>query len=153
MKIRLMINSHSRVLEINPAETLLDVLRNNNHHEVKRGCDEGHCGSCVVLLNNRAVNACQVLAASANGSSVTTVKGIGTQKQPHLIQQCLAEVGGVQCGFCTPGIVISAYALLQKNRNPSENDIRIALDGNLCRCTGYVKIVEGIMLAAKRMNP
>ena len=151
MKISVIINNHRKTLKISPGETLLNLLRRNFYTEVKCGCNEGECGACLVLLDGDVVNACQVLAGSVDGSSITTVQGIGTQQNPHIIQKSLAEVGAVQCGFCTPGVVIAAYALLQKNPTPSEQEIRSALDGNLCRCTGYEKIIDGIQLAAERM--
>lgn len=151
IKISLTINNYKKNFEILPAETLLNLLRRNYYTEVKCGCNKGECGSCLVLLDDRVVNSCQVLAASIDSCFVTTVRGIGTQQQPHTIQQSLAEVGAVQCGFCTPGIVVAAYALLQKNQHPTEQDIRTALDGNLCRCTGYEKIIAGIELAAQRL--
>ena len=152
MKISLIINNHKKTFEITPAETLLNLLRRNHFTEVKCGCNEGECGACLVLLNGNVVNSCQVFAGSVDGYSVTTVRGIGTQQQPHVIQESLAEVGAVQCGFCMPGIVIAAYALLQYNSNPSEQEIRYALDGNLCRCTGYEKLIDGIQLAAQRLT-
>ena len=130
----------------------MNLLRRNHYTEVKCGCNEGECGTCLVLLDDKAVNSCQVLAGSIDGCSVTTVRGLGTQQQPHVIQQSLAEVGAVQCGFCTPGIVIAAFELLQRNSNPSEQEIRDSLDGNLCRCTGYEKIVKGIQLASQRLR-
>lgn len=132
--------------------TLLHVLRDHGHTEVKNGCSAGECGACLVLLDGRPVNSCQVLAASAIGRRIVTVAGIGSIHAPHPIQLALADAGAVQCGFCTPGMVIAAYALLQENPDPSEDDIKRALDGNLCRCTGYVKIVEGVRLAAQRMK-
>lgn len=152
MKISLIINDRRKELDISPAETLLDLLRRNYHTEIKRGCSQGECGACLVLLDGKVVNSCQVLAGSIEGCSITTVSGIGTQQKPHVIQQSLAEVGAVQCGFCTPGVVIAAYALLHDNPNPSEHEIRKALDGNLCRCTGYEKIVAGIQLASERLQ-
>jgi carbon-monoxide dehydrogenase small subunit len=151
MKVSLVINEQRKKFDISPAETLLDLLRRNYYTEVKRGCNQGECGACLVLLDGKVVNSCQVLAGSIDGCSITTVRGIGTQQKPSVIQQSLAEVGAVQCGFCTPGIVIAVYALLRDNPSPSEQEIRKALDGNLCRCTGYEKIVAGIQLAAERL--
>ncbi|HDR90753.1 MAG TPA: (2Fe-2S)-binding protein [candidate division Zixibacteria bacterium] len=130
--------------------TLLELLRDSGHTEVKAGCHTGECGACVVLLDGELVNSCQVLAGSCMGAEVTTVKGIGDLHDPHPIQQALVDTGAVQCGFCTPGIVLASYALLEDNPNPGEDDIKTALDGNLCRCTGYVKIIEGVKLAAER---
>jgi carbon-monoxide dehydrogenase small subunit len=132
-------------------ELLLDVLRNLGCTEVKEGCREGACGSCLVLLDGVLVNSCQVLAASALGREITTVKGLGTFHEPHPIQEAFVEAGAVQCGFCTPGMVLATFALLKKNPKPEEAEIRKALDGNLCRCTGYVKIIEAVKLAAERM--
>jgi aerobic-type carbon monoxide dehydrogenase small subunit (CoxS/CutS family) len=132
-------------------ELLLDVLRNLGCTEVKEGCREGACGSCLVLLDGVLVNSCQVLAASVLGREITTVKGLGTFHEPHPIQEAFVEAGAVQCGFCTPGMVLAAFALLKKNPKPKEDQIRKALDGNLCRCTGYVKIIEAVKLAAERM--
>ena len=133
-------------------ETLLSVLRSHSHTEVKEGCNEGQCGACVVLLDGKLVNSCQVLAATAQDAEIVTIKGIGNLHEPHPIQRAFVDAGAVQCGFCTPGMVLAAYALLQKNADPSEMEIREALDGNLCRCTGYVKIVEAVDLAARRMR-
>jgi len=152
MKISVTVNNQKKQLEISPADTLLQALRQNNFTEVKCGCNEGECGACLVLLDGEPVNSCQVLAGSVDGRAITTVRGIGTQQNPHILQTSLAEVGAVQCGFCTPGIIVAAYALLQKQPSPSEQDIRNALDGNLCRCTGYEKIIDGIQLAARRLN-
>jgi aerobic-type carbon monoxide dehydrogenase small subunit (CoxS/CutS family) len=131
---------------------LLDVLREAGFVEVKEGCREAACGSCLVLLDGALVNSCQVLAASALGRQVTTVKGLGTLRQPHPIQEAFTEAGAVQCGFCTPGMVLATHALLRENPDPDEAAIRRALDGNLCRCTGYVKIVDAVRLAARRLR-
>jgi carbon-monoxide dehydrogenase small subunit len=130
---------------------LLDVLRNLGYTEVKEGCREGACGSCLVLLDGVLVNSCQILAASALGREITTVKGLGTFHKPHPIQEAFVETGAVQCGYCTPGMVLATFALLKKNPKPEEAEIRKALDGNLCRCTGYVKIIDAVKLAAERM--
>ena len=135
-----------------PDATLLHVLRENGHSEVKNGCSAGECGACLILLDGKPVNSCQVLAASAAGKSIVTSSGIGDIHTPHPIQIAFADVGAVQCGFCTPGMVLAAYALLQDNPDPTEEDVKRALDGNLCRCTGYVKILEGVQLAAGRMR-
>jgi aerobic-type carbon monoxide dehydrogenase small subunit (CoxS/CutS family) len=135
-----------------PADTLLTLLRREGYVEVKEGCREGMCGACVVLLSGKLLNSCQVLAASAAGKEITTVRGIGTLHDPHPIQSAFVEAGAVQCGFCTPGMVLAAHALLSSNPDPGENEIRRAFDGNLCRCTGYVKIVEAVKLAARRMR-
>lgn len=152
MEITLAVNGTEQTWAIHPDESLLTSLRRNGFKEVKSGCAEGDCGACLVLLDGRPVNSCMVFAASAHGLKVTTVRGIGTQRSPHPIQEALAESGGVQCGFCTPGLVVAAFALLRDNPDPGEKAIRSALDGCLCRCTGYEKILEGIRLAAARLR-
>jgi len=154
MIARFTINGASRELELQPNETLLNMLRNNGFTEVKSGCQEGECGSCLVLLDEKPVNSCQVLAMSVQRRKIRTVKGIGTLQAPHVIQKAFAERGADQCGFCSPGMVISAYSLLQHNPNPTREEVTEALDGNLCRCTGYVKIIEAVEYAAEllRMN-
>ena len=145
------VNGIERRFSLRGDEILLDVLRQLGYTEVKEGCREGACGSCLVLLEGVLVNSCQVLAASAFGLQITTVKGLGTLHEPHPIQRAFVEAGAVQCGFCTPGMVLATYALLKKNPRPTEQQIRRGLDGNLCRCTGYVKIIEAVKLAAERM--
>lgn len=152
MKIPFNINSTVQELELQPNETLLNVLRNNGLTEVKSGCQEGECGSCLVLLNAEPVNSCQVLAMSVQNKKVKTVKGIGTLHFPHVIQKAFSQGGADQCGFCSPGFVVAAYSLLQKNPNPTREEIVEGLDGNLCRCTGYVKIVEAVEHAAAQLR-
>jgi aerobic-type carbon monoxide dehydrogenase small subunit (CoxS/CutS family) len=147
----LSINGTEMRISLRGDEVLLDLLRGLGYTEVKEGCREGACGSCLVLLDGVLVNSCQILAASALGREITTVKGLGTFHQPHPIQEAFVEAGAVQCGFCTPGMVLATFALLKKNPSPSEEQIGHALDGNLCRCTGYVKIIEAVKLAAERM--
>ncbi len=152
MRGRFLINGETWELEFRPEATLLEVLRHLGFTEVKQGCDDGLCGACAVLLDGVPVPSCQVLAATATDTPIVTAQGIGTVQHPHPLQEALAEVGAVQCGFCTPGIVVSTYALLQRNPDPTEEEIRHALDGHLCRCTGYVKILEGVQRAAQRMR-
>ena len=142
------INSVEKELLLNPGDTLLKTLRDNGYTEVKCGCSEGECGACLVLLEDMPVNSCQVFALSAKDKKITTVKGIGTFHYPHLIQKAFVEAGADQCGFCTPGMVIASYALLKKNPKPTKQEINEALDGNLCRCTGYVKIIDAVEKAA-----
>ncbi len=144
MKASFIINNSSKELELNPNETLLSVLRKNGFTEVKCGCNEGECGACLVLLEEKSVNSCQVLAMSVQNKNIKTVKGIGTFHDPNLIQKIFASAGADQCGFCSPGMVISAYNLLKENPNPTDEEIVEGLDGNLCRCTGYVKIIEAV---------
>ncbi len=152
MKLPFKVNNKSKELEILPNETLLHVLRNNNFTEVKCGCNEGECGSCTVLLDGKPVNSCQVLAMSVQEKEITTVKGIGTLYTPHLLQKSFVAAGADQCGFCSPGMVLASYSLLKENPNPSRDEILVALDGNLCRCTGYVKIVDAVELTARKLH-
>ncbi len=146
------INGSPRICTFDPRATLQQVLRNDGHTEVKNGCGEGECGACLILLDSVLVNSCQVLAASAVGASILTATGLGSVHVPHAIQMAFVDAGAVQCGFCTPGMVLATYALLRLNPSPDEDQIRTALDGNLCRCTGYVKIVQAVQLAAKRLG-
>ena len=146
------VNGKQKRWVFEPDATLLHVLRENGYTEVKNGCSAGECGACLILLDGRPVNSCQVLAGSATGRQIVTSSGIGDIHAPHPIQTALADAGGVQCGFCTPGVIVAAYALLNENLDPTDVEIKNALDGNLCRCTGYVKVIEGVQLAAKRMR-
>lgn len=152
MKGKYRINGEIKTFEFNETATLLEILRNNGYQEVKNGCSQGNCGSCAVLLDGVLVNSCQVLAASVMSRDITTVKGLGSVHQPHQIQKAFSDAGAIQCGFCTPGMVLATYALLSRNPDPSDEEIRQALDGNICRCTGYVKIFEAVRIAAKRMR-
>ena len=146
------ISSAEKELTLNPGDTLLQTLRDNGYSEVKCGCSEGECGACLVLLEDMPVNSCQVFALSVINKKITTVKGIGTIYHPHKIQKAFVEAGADQCGFCTPGMVIATYALLKKNPKPTKEEINEALDGNLCRCTGYVKIVDAVEKAASELS-
>ena len=132
-------------------ETLLDVLRNRlSLTSVKQGCDgTGTCGACTVILNGKAVNSCLVLAVKADKKNVLTVEGLSSGDELHPLQQAFLDHGAIQCGFCTPGMILSAVALLSENRNPTTDDIKDAIQGNLCRCTGYVKIVNAINAVAQ----
>ena len=133
-----------------PMKRLLDVLRQElGLPGTKEGCGEGECGACSVLLDGRAVNSCLIPVAHADGGRVLTVEGLARGKRLHALQRAFVELGGSQCGICTPGMLISAYALLERRPRPSEADIREALAGNLCRCTGYTKIVDAVRAAAK----
>jgi len=152
MQDQFKINGEKIATVFNADDTLLTVLRKYGYTEVKEGCREGECGSCVILLDGTPVNACQVFAASVRGKEVTTVRGLGTIHAPHPIQTAFVDTGAVQCGFCTPGMICTVYALLKENPDPDEDEIKRALDGNLCRCTGYVKIIEAVRLAARRMR-
>lgn len=147
--IRVNVNRQWREADVSATETLLETLRRQwNAVEVKNGCEQGDCGACTVILNGEAVNACLVLSVQADGKEVTTLKGIGSEAHPHPLQASFVEKGAIQCGYCTPGMVLSAKALLDRDPHPSREAICEAISGNLCRCTGYTKIVEAISSAA-----
>jgi carbon-monoxide dehydrogenase small subunit len=140
-------------LTVDPRRRLLDVLREDlGFTGVKEGCGEGECGACTVLFNGKPVNSCMILAPEANGSEITTIEGMAPEGTLHPIQEAFLEAGAVQCGYCTPGMVLSAKALLDGNRDPDEGEIKIALSGNLCRCTGYTKIFKAVHLAAQKLS-
>ena len=152
MKIRLTVNARAWEIDIDPGATLLDVLRRLGYKGVKKGCGSGDCGACAVLLNGRAVNSCLVLAAKANGAQVTTIEGLAMDGELHPVQQAFLDEGAVQCGYCIPGMIIAAIDLLQHNPDPSEEEIKAGISGNLCRCTGYLKQIRAIQTAAKKMR-
>ena len=152
MKITLTVNGRRRELEIAAGETLLEVLRCAGYKSVKKGCGSGDCGACAVLLDGRAINSCLCLAAKADGREVVTVEGLAKEQKLHALQEAFLEQGAVQCGYCTPGMLIAAADLLSHTPEPSEEEIRQAISGNLCRCTGYVKEIEAIRVAARRMR-
>lgn len=146
------LNSKKVCCEVDGKETLVDTLRGHfGLTGTKKACGTGDCGACTVLINDLAVRSCTYLTCMVEGKDVITIEGIGTKDNLHPIQQAFIEVGAVQCGFCTPGMVLSAYALLKVNQKPTADDVRVALSGNLCRCTGYDKIIEAVLLAADRM--
>jgi carbon-monoxide dehydrogenase small subunit len=148
--VRLRVNGDEVPVGVGDQETLLEALRNRlGLTGTKQGCDVGDCGSCTVLLDGKPVPSCLVLAADAEGREVTTIEGLATGDGLHPVQRAFHEVGAVQCGFCTPGMVLSAKSLLDANPSPSRDEIRWALSGNLCRCTGYRKIVDAVELAAR----
>lgn len=137
-------------LEVDADSSLLDVLREQLYLTgAKKGCDTGDCGACAVLLNGEAVNSCITLALTVEGAEVTTIEGLGTMDAPHPLQKSFHEHGAIQCGFCTPGMIVSAKALLDKNSDPTREEVKKAISGNLCRCTGYKKIVDSIVETAK----
>ena len=152
MSIRLHVNGQERAWKVGPGEYLLDVLRREGYKGAKKGCDNGDCGTCTILLDGKPALSCMMFAAQAHGRRITTIEGLGTPDQPHPIQQAFVEAGAVQCGFCIPGMVLATKALLDENPDPDEKAVRRALDGNLCRCTGYVKQVEAALLAAKKLR-
>jgi len=150
VKIELQVNGEEHELELPPMVRLLDVLRGKlGLTGTKEGCGEGECGSCVVLLDGEPVNACLVAIGQCDGRAVLTVEGLGSSAELSSLQSCLAEHGGAQCGACTPGILLVAEALLRRERAPSDEQIRQAISGNLCRCTGYERIVRSVQEAAK----
>jgi carbon-monoxide dehydrogenase small subunit len=132
--------------------TLLQALREMGYIEVKNGCEKGDCGACTILLDGRAVNGCLVLAAQADGREVTTVQALGTVDNLHPLQKNFIEHGAIQCGFCTPGMLLTAKALLEENPSPSREEIAQGISGNLCRCTGYVSIVNAIEATADELG-
>jgi len=145
--IKITVNKKEYELFVEPNMTLLDLLRKRlGLTGTKKGCDEGDCGACTVLLNGDAVSSCLLLAVQANGKEVTTIEGVEMEGDGdlHPLQKAFVVNGAIQCGFCTPGMILSAKALLDRNPHPSEQEIRTAISGNLCRCTGYQKIVEAI---------
>jgi carbon-monoxide dehydrogenase small subunit len=151
--IALTVNGIRHELAVMPNKTLSQLLRQDlNPLGTKEGCGIGDCGACTVIMNGRAVNSCLVLAAQADGCDITTIEGISEGEKLNPIQQAFVEHGSVQCGFCTPGMILSAKNLLDRNPDPSEEEVRVALAGNLCRCTGYQKIVEAVLAASKAMK-
>ncbi len=151
MKVELTVNGEARETEVWPGESLLFALRERlGLPGSKNACEQGECGSCSVLLDGRLVCACLVLAAQAQGCEVTTVEGLGENGSLHPVQDAFVEAGAVQCGFCTPGLVVATVDLLRRIPEPDDDEIREALSGNLCRCTGYAKIFDAVRLAAGR---
>ena len=152
MKLELTVNGERRETTIWPGESLLMTLRDRlGLPGSKNACEQGECGSCAVLLDDELVCSCLVLAAQAEGRDVATVEGLAADGELHPAQQAFVEAGAVQCGFCTPGLVVAAVDLLDHNPSPSDDEIREALAGNLCRCTGYTKILDAVNLAAERV--
>lgn len=151
MRVNLTVNGERQTVEAPPNARLLDILRQNlGLTGGKEGCGIGECGACTVLMNGEAVNACLVLAGQAEGADIETVEGLLQGEQLHPLQAAFMEHGAVQCGYCTPGMLMNAVALLRVNPHPTREEIRRAIAGNLCRCTGYVQIVEAIQAVAQR---
>lgn len=147
--IQLSINGQQRTLDVPPMKRLLDVLREDAHLTgTKEGCGEGECGACAVLLNGELVNSCLVPALQANGATLCTIEGVANADHLHPIQQCFLENGGAQCGICTPGMILATQHLLDKHPEPTMEQIREGLAGNLCRCTGYMRIFDSVQKAA-----
>ena len=150
--ITLNINGHAHDVALAPNVTLLTALRDLGYTDVKCGCEKGDCGACAVLLDGQAVNSCLVLAWQADGGEIVTVTGLGTVERPHPLQVAFADTGAIQCGYCTPGLIIASKALLDRTPHPTEQEIREAIEGNLCRCTGYGHIVQAIQVAAEKLG-
>lgn len=151
--IKLAINGEMHELAVEPYWTLLKVLREElGLTGTKEGCSTGACGACTVLLNGKPVNSCLLLAFDARNKEILTIEGLSNGQDLHPLQQSFIEHGAIQCGFCAPGVILSAKALLDNNSNPTEEEIRTAVSGNLCRCTGYVKIIEAIKAVAAGKN-
>jgi carbon-monoxide dehydrogenase small subunit len=150
VKVTCTLNGQRTVLEGHAMTRLLDAIRNAGLTGTKEGCGEGECGACGVLLNGTLVNSCLTPLAHAHGASITTIEGVATGRLLHEVQEAFLECGGAQCGICTPGMVLAAVELLSRTAEPTEEDVRVALAGNLCRCTGYMRIFESVLEAAKR---
>ena len=149
--LRMTVNGKPVEVRVDPAWTLLRVLREDLHLTgTKKGCEQGDCGACTVLLEGRSVNACLVLALQAQGKRVETIESLGTPEHLHPLQKSFIDHGAVQCGFCTPGMLMSAKALLDRNPHPTAAEIKRGISGNLCRCTGYVKIIKAIQHASQK---
>ena len=149
--VTLTVNEVPYEVAVEPEHSLLDTVRGLGLTGTKEGCDDSECGACMVLLDGRPVNSCSYLALQAAGRRVTTVEGLATDGRPSALQRAFLEAGGVQCGFCTPGMLISATALLAQDPAPSDEAIRAGIAGNLCRCTGYQKIVAAVSMAAREL--
>lgn len=152
-RIRLTVNGDPYGLEVEARRTLLEVLR----HELEltgthEACGSGDCGACTVLVDGRPVNSCLVLAVDADGREITTIEGLARGTELHPVQRAFVEHGAIQCGYCTPGMIMTAVALLGENPHPSEEEVRAAIAGNLCRCTGYAKIVEAVLTIPEEMR-
>jgi len=149
--VRFTVNGQARSVEVFPMARLLDVLREQLQLTgTKEGCGEGECGACTVSIDGQIVNSCLVPVAQVNGAEITTIEGVAVADDLHAVQQAFIEHGGAQCGICTPGMVLAAVDLLKRNPEPTENDIRTGLAGNLCRCTGYMKIFESVVRACQK---
>jgi carbon-monoxide dehydrogenase small subunit len=152
-QIKLIVNGEIYELYVEPSETLLDVIRNRlDLTGTKEGCGTGDCGACTVIVNGKSVNSCLMLAVEADGQEILTIEGLGKDGKLHPVQEAFIHEGAIQCGYCTPGMVLSAKVLLDGNLHPTEEEIKLAIAGNLCRCTGYIKIIRAIQAAAKNLT-
>ena len=154
LKLTMTVNKKNVETEIEPYARLLDVLRENfGFTGVKEGCGIGECGACTIIMNGKKVNSCMILAAQAEGAEILTIEGVeNADGSMHPVQEAFLEKGAVQCGFCTPGMIISSYHLLSKNQDPTDKEIKEAISGNLCRCTGYKQIINAVHMAADNMK-
>ena len=150
MELNVTVNGTSRNWSIAPGELLLDLLRRQGYFGVKRGCEKGECGACAVLVDGKPINSCLMFAAQAEGRQILTIEGVADGGKLDALQEAFLDYGAVQCGFCTSGMVISAKALLDRRPDPTEEEVREALSGHLCRCTGYLKPVEAVLAAASK---
>jgi len=151
--IELTINGKKRKVETTPSTRLLDLIRDDLHLTgTKEGCGKGECGACTVIMNGELVTSCLILAPQADGAVITTIEGVGDGENLDPVQEAFIETGAVQCGFCTPGMILAAKKLLEENPHPTEEEIKRGISGNLCRCTGYQKIFDAIKLAANRLS-
>lgn len=147
------INEADYLFDCDPTERLLDILRNKLHFTgVKEGCGEGECGACAVIIDGRLCNSCMTAMGSVEGAKVITIEGLKNTKRFDVLDKAFADAGAVQCGYCTPGMIMAAEALLETNPNPTEADVRLAISGNICRCTGYNMIIQAVLMAAERGN-
>ncbi len=151
--LHLKVNDEEYRLEVELQEILLDIIRDKlNLTGTKRGCDTGDCGACTIIIDGKAVNSCLMLAIEADGKEILTIEGLARKGQLHPLQEAFVQYGAIQCGYCTPGMIMSAKALLDENSNPTEEEIRRAIAGNLCRCTGYIKIFQAIKACSGILN-
>jgi len=152
-RVRFRVNGQDVELDVDPMATLLDVLREQlGLTGTKNGCDAGDCGACTVIMDGKAILSCLTPVLQAAGKEIATVEGLAQEGKLHPLQEAFIECGAVQCGFCTPGMLLSAKALLDQNPSPTREEVKVAISGNLCRCTGYKKIIDAIMLASKRIK-
>jgi len=152
-QIKIKLNGKAVTLEVQPHRLLLDLLRDEiGLTGTKEGCGTGDCGACTVLLNGRPVNSCLILSGELDGADIVTIEGLKIGPEFHPVQKAFIQDGGAQCGYCTPGMLMMSKALLDENLNPTEEEIRFALSGNLCRCTGYAKIIQAVQDAARELR-
>jgi carbon-monoxide dehydrogenase small subunit len=153
MKVNFELNGEKATVEVPPYTTLIDMLRDElGIHSVKKGCEHGECGACTLLVNGLPMTSCIILAPQVEGKHVTTLEGLEHKALMIDLRQAFIENGAIQCGFCTPGMLISSYALLRDNPNPSPDEVKLGIEGNICRCTGFTKIIEAVLDAAERIT-